>query len=187
MNNLSLPLLLAWDIAANEAAHARSKVIEPDHLFIGLCKLEDFASATPLIDLGYDPTEAEVMQPEIGALTTLFYQFNLSPATIRRELRQRKSTGMLNLFSGWGTGILGQADKSANATVIHRSPAAKQAFFRASEFAAIGGAVNVSVFHLMAALLDDTSASLPQWLRRFVDVNALRTAALEAQPFTRRS
>lgn len=185
MTNFSMPLLLAWDIAANEAGQARSRMIEPEHLFIGLCKLEDFATITPLIDLGYDAADAEVMQPEIGALNAVFYQFNLSPATLRRELRHRKSTGMLSLINSLGTGILRPSGQEGDSVVIHRSPASKAAFGRAGEFAAICGSANVSVLHLLAALLDPPDSSLSVWLRRYVEVASLRNAALEAQ-ITRR-
>jgi hypothetical protein len=181
MTNFSMPLLLAWDIAANEAGQAKSRMIEPEHLFIGLCKLEDFATVTPLIDLGYDAADAEVMQPEIGALNAVFYQFNLSPANLRRELRQRKSTGMLNLINTLGTGILRPSEQEGGSAVIHRSPASRTAFARAGEFATIGGSANVGVLHLLAALLDQPDSSLGVWLRRHVELASLRNAALEVQ------
>ncbi|MDW8324946.1 MAG: Clp protease N-terminal domain-containing protein [Anaerolineales bacterium] len=185
MTNFSMPLLLAWDIAANEAGRARSRMIEPEHLFIGLCKLEDFATVTPLIDLGYDVADAEAMQPEIGALNAVFYQFNLSPATLRRKLRHRKSSGMLSLINSLRTGILQSSAQEGDSAVIHRSPASKAAFARAGEFAAICGSANINVLHLLAALLDSPDSGLSMWLRRYVEVAALRNAALEAQ-ITRR-
>ncbi len=181
MTNFSMPLLLAWDIAANEAGQAKSRMIEPEHLFIGLCKLEDFATVTPLTDLGYDAADAEVMQPEIGMLNAVFYQFNLSPANLRRELRQRKSSGMLSLISNLGTGILRPPEHEGDSAVIHRSPASRAAFARAGEFAAISGSASINVLHLLAALLDPPDSSLSMWLRRYAEVAAVRNAALEAQ------
>lgn len=180
MANLSPTLLLAWDIAANEAANAKSNVIEPEHLFIGLCKLEDFASVTALTDLGYDQAEAEAMQPEIEALVSVFYQFGLSPANLRRDLRVRKGTGMLNMLGGWTTGMLRQPSQNSESSVIHRSHASRLAFARADEFALMNGSFNTGVAHLLAALLDNPQSVLLAYLRKQnVDANAVKQAALE--------
>lgn len=181
MTNLSMPLLLAWDIAANEAAHARSKLIEPEHLFIGLCKLEDFASTAALIDLGYEASEAEEMRPEIGGLVALYYQFGLSPSALRREVRQRKTTGVLSLLNGWTTGILRSPQPETGANVIHRSQASRVVFTRADEFATVSGAITTNVFHLLAALLDQSNNSFIVWLTRQVNVEQLKAAALKAE------
>lgn len=188
MASLSPTLLLAWDIAANEAAYARQTAIEPTHLFIGLCKLEDFASVTALMNLGYGQAEAEAMRPEIEALVTVFYQFGLSPTTIRRELRARRGTGMLNMLSGWTTGILRPPpDKPAEATVIHRSQTSRVAFARADELALMHGSFATGVIHLTAALLEDAQSPIVAWLRKHqVDPEALRQAALESRPITPR-
>ncbi len=187
MANLSPSLLLAWDIAANEAANSKSNVIEPEHLFIGLCKLEDFSSATALIDLGYDQAEAELMQPDIDALITVFYQFGLSPANLRREMRARKGTGMLNLLGGWTTGMLKQPSQVSETTVIHRSHASRLAFARADEFALMNGSFSTGVSHLLAALLDNPQSLILAYLRKQnVDVNAFKQAALDLRPAVKR-
>lgn len=188
MATLSSAVLLAWDIAANEAAHARQSLIEPTQLFIGLCKLEDFASATALTHLGYSQAEAEAMQPEIEAVVTLFYQHGISPATMRRELRARRNTGMLDRLGGWTTGILQPpAEKTSDAAVIHRSQASRVVFARADELALMHGSFSTSVTHLMAALLDDRQSPVAAWLQKHqIDPAALRQAALDARVTPRR-
>jgi hypothetical protein len=40
MSDISIGVDLAWRIAATEAALSRHELIEPEHLFIGLCSLE---------------------------------------------------------------------------------------------------------------------------------------------------
>ena len=188
MTNLSPALLLTWDIAANEAAYAKQTLIEPEHLFIGLCKLEDFSTATALIDLGYDQTEAETMRPEIETIATLFYRFGLSPTQLRRELRHKKSTGVLNRINGLATGLLNPAPPppSTETTVIHRSTPSRVAFVRADEFALAAGSALTTPAHLLAALLDDANGSLATWLRKHADPEALKQAALEATALPKR-
>jgi hypothetical protein len=180
--------LLAWDIAANEAAYAKQNLIEPQHLFIGLCKLEDFTSVTALINLGYTQDEAETMQPEVEALITVFYQFGLSPTTLRRELRSRRGTGVLGTISGWTTGMLRPpAQDTSESNVIHRSQASRVAFARADELALMNGSFSTGIAHLMAALIEDPQSLVGVWLRKQrVDIDTLRQAVLDARPITRR-
>jgi ATP-dependent Clp protease ATP-binding subunit ClpA len=179
-------LLLAWDIAANEAANARQQYIEPEHLFIGLCKLDDFTSATSLVELGYEQSEAEEMQPEIELLIALFYRLGLNPVHLRREMRQRKTTGVLKVLSGWTTGILRPANRPSNG-VIHRSAASRVLFSRADEFALMTGSRTTTIIHLLAAMLDDPQGSVNLWLQKQgVDVNAVKEAALEVKPLPKR-
>jgi ATP-dependent Clp protease ATP-binding subunit ClpA len=178
VSNLSLPLLLAWDIAANEAAQSRRKLIEPEHLFIGLCKLEDFSTTTALIELGYDQNDSSLMKTEIVNFVDMLYRFSLNPANLRKEARQRRNTGVLSLLNGWTTGMLRPPESDSN--VIHRSPASREAFARAEEFARLAGSPLITTFHLLAALLTDEAFRLTTWLKVYVDVNELREAALNA-------
>ena len=121
-------LRLAWDIAAAEAMRARYELIEPEHLFIGLCSLEK-------VLLSDDA--AKSLRAECETLLALFAQFGIDP-TIRRELRQRVG--------------LGNYAVEARRT-ISRSPASRALFSRAEELAA--DAVTVTTLHLLTALLED--------------------------------
>jgi hypothetical protein len=182
MATLSPALLLTWDIAANEAAYAKQSLIEPEHLFIGLCKLEDFSTTTALIDLGYDQAEANLVRPDIEAISTLFYRFGLGPAQLRRDLRQNKrSTGVLTRLNNVAADLLRPPPSSAQSesTVIHRSAASRAVFVRADELALASSAALTAPTHLLAALLEDSSSPLVNWLRQYVDVEAFKQAALE--------
>lgn len=188
MASLSPALLLAWDIAASEAAYARQPAIEPMHLFISLCKLEDFSSVTALLHLGYVQAEAELIHPEIDALVTVFYQYGLNPTMARRELRQRRGTGVLNRISGWTTGLLRPpAPESGSGQVIHRSQASRLIFARADELALLHGSFATGLVHLLGALLENKPGDYVTWLsQHHIDPAALSAAALNAHPRLRR-
>jgi len=187
VSSLSPTLLLAWDISANEAAHTRQNFIEPEHLFIALCKLEDFSTAASLVDLGYEAGEAAIMESEVRGMVDLFYQHDIHPANVRRELRQRKPTGMLQVLSGWTTGIL-RPTRENDTNVIHRSPASRLLFTRADEMALMTGSLTTTVAHLLAAILDNPQSNLYLWLsKREIDVDALRQGALDLKPPSRQT
>ena len=69
MSNYTLGLDLAWQIAAAEATHAQHEFIEPEHLFIGLCKLEDFAAPAQLRKLELSEPAVAALKAEIEILT----------------------------------------------------------------------------------------------------------------------
>jgi hypothetical protein len=65
---------LAGRFAAAEAMSARREFIEPEHLFIGLCKLEALAGPARPRDTGR-PDDAASTQGEIEAFNTLLAHF----------------------------------------------------------------------------------------------------------------
>ncbi len=182
MTTYSPTLIFAWDIAAGEAANANSPFIEPEHLFIGLCKLEDFASVSSLRDLGFKPAQAETMQPEIESVLAPFYRLGLSPTNLRRLLRKKKTTGILGRLGGWTTGTL-RTSGSAENGVIHRSPRSRHVFARAESLANAEKARETASVHLLIALLEDATGGLGPWLEKHeVDVSAFRGALGAASP-----
>ncbi|RME43726.1 MAG: ATP-dependent Clp protease ATP-binding subunit, partial [Caldilineae bacterium] len=167
MQNHTPVLSLVWQIAAIEAADSHYPAIEPEHLFIGLCKLEGFANTTRLRALGVPESQVQVVAAEIDLLLTLFDRFRIQSTTFRHELRQR----------------LGRGDappSDSEEVVMHRSPQSRAAFEQAEAFARQQQAPLVSVLHLLAGLLDDAGSSLARWLQgKGVDVLRLREAAGE--------
>lgn len=159
-------IILAWQIAASETAHAQHEFIEPEYLFIGLCKLEYFAAVRRLRRLELGESEIASLKVEIESLLGLFSRFGLDPTALRREMRQRK-----------GSGVIEMSDRPER--VVHRSPQSRQVFARAGELARATDAPVMTVFHLLAALLDDPDGAIALWLReKGVDVAALKDAAL---------
>jgi hypothetical protein len=111
-------------------------------------------------------------QAEIDTLQGLFARFNVDPVNTRRELRQRKATGILGLKI---------FDRPREGRIIHRSPQTRQVFTRATELARDANAQMTTVTHLLGALLDHPNLAVPAWLRKKnVDVVGLKQAALAA-------
>jgi ATP-dependent Clp protease ATP-binding subunit ClpA len=175
----SQTLLLAWEIAASEAATVRSTYIEPEHFFIGLCRLQDYGTLAQLRELGYDQPSAERIQPEIESLTRLFYHFGIDPITLRREIRSGKGTGILQRLGGLTTGTLRLGRPQSDDGVMHRSTQSRQVFARAIQVAEGRETTILTVAHLLAALLEHAPSSFTTLLRqRQINLHALREAAL---------
>lgn len=180
MDTLSPVVVFTWDIAASEASHARSVTIEPEHLFIGLCKLEDFSTIASLREIGYKMAQAEAMEPEIARVLKAFYRLGLSPSVLRRALRKHKGTGFLQRLSGLTTGSL-RSQRPPDERMLHRSNASRAVFARAAELAQADRAPQVTASHLLMALLDHPQSPVSPWLRKQqVDVDLFLTAAREA-------
>jgi hypothetical protein len=172
-------LIFVWEIAASEAAALRNAYIEPEHFFIGLCRLDDFSFASRLSEIGYEASIAEAMQPEIHGLLGKLYRFGVNPHLLRREIREGKGTGMLRRLSGWTTGSLARSAAPPTDGIMHRSVASREVFDRATEFAQAAHASAITTNHLLAALLEYTSGNFTALLRHHeVNINGLRDAVL---------
>ena len=170
MDDHTLGLILTWQIAAAEAEMGQHEFIDPEHLFIGLCKLEHFAAPMVLRELDFSDANVALVKAEIETLLGLFSQFGLAPTALRREIRRRKGAGMVKASD--------RPDRT-----IHRSPQSRQVFARAAELARETGAPAVAVTHLLAALLEDPEAAVGGGLGPAewgIDIDALRSAALSA-------
>src|SRR3712207_6786838 len=116
MSALSTGVEIAWQIAAGETAHGRLEFIDPEHLFIGLCSLKKALQPEALRHLALTSNQVGALRSEWSALGELWAEFQLDPAALRRELRQRKGEGTFDHQAG----------------VVHRSPASREAFERAA-------------------------------------------------------
>jgi len=160
MPDASIGLDLAWNFAATEAETARHELIEPEHLFIGLCSLEKVLLPEVQRQLRLPDDAAQLLRAECETLLALFARFGIDP-TIRRELRQRVGLGNCAV---------------ENRRTISRSPASRALFRRAEELAA--DAASLATLHLLAALLEETGGRVVALLtEKGVDVAALRAAA----------
>lgn len=186
MTNLSPALLLAWDLAASEAATANRSLIDPEHLMLGLLRLADFETVEPLTEVGYQAEEARAIVPEINRLIAIFQTLNLDPVLLRRDLRERK-TGKLPLLS-WNTGPLTRRTTDREPPkVLHRSTESRLVFTYADELTRrtdVNGLT--TLVHLLWALLKSPHSHVGAWLRaQHVDVEALLAttqAVLESTP-----
>ena len=134
MTELSLSANLAWQLAAQEAAASRSRFIEPEHILIGICSLEKLLM--PEAEAELDPPSRQALQSEQEAIEDILRGFELDPTQLRRSVRKE----------------LGEGKYTPTEKIMHRSPACKRAFERASALAV--SALEVTCIHLLAAVLE---------------------------------
>ena len=162
MASLSIGLDFVWQLAAAEAVYGQHEFIEPEHLFIGVCKLGNLSELDDWNDLQLSKTVSDALRAESEATAALFESFKLQRVGLYRELRQRKGLGD---FSG------------RERTSVSRSTASKAIFTRALELAT---SPVITSLHLLAALLDDDAGSIATLLKETgaSDIPALQAAAL---------
>ena len=152
MPEISSGVIVAWQIAAMEAAHARHQYIEKEHIFVGLCKAGDLITPEYLEEVGIDSAKIDKLlkqvgldhkeinqfRSELGAFNELFAGFGLNKTKLRRRLR----------------GIIGQGGYQHKERVIHRSEDCKQIFSRAAELAKTHGCPKIDALHLLLIILE---------------------------------
>ncbi|MBC9727908.1 protein kinase domain-containing protein [Streptomyces sp. TRM68367] len=165
--------LLAWQLAAVEAAAGHAPAIEPAHLMLGVCKLGD--SQLPA-------SAAAAPQAEIDALRTRFRRAGLDITAFRRRLRrhlahrrQLETNGAADSLRGAGLyqcaapprgrdqpqqtrtrpttepGRRAGDHPTSGGAVMHRTPASRGVFRRAEELKA---GAPVGLAELLRALLE---------------------------------
>jgi len=174
VTNLSPALLLAWDLAATEAATANRSFIDPEHLMLGLLRLADYETPETLTEIGYQTEEARAIVPEITRLLHIFTTLKLDPVLLRRDLRERK-TGKLPLLN-WNTGPLPRRGSDREPPkVLHRSTESRLVFTFADDLTRRADPQGTTTLvHLLLALLRSPHSHVGAWLRaQHVDVEAL--------------
>jgi ATP-dependent Clp protease ATP-binding subunit ClpC len=130
--DISPSMRITLGISGAEARLSGSAFLEPEHLFIAICKLEDAA-------------EAALMFPEIGQdiawVKKVLEDAGLSASAVRRRLR----------------GLMRRADSSRGAFRGHRSPRCVRVCEAAEELAREEGERAVGVRHFMTTLIVDAS------------------------------
>jgi len=154
MTELSFSANLAWQLAAQEAAAARSEFIEPQHILMGICSLEKISMQADELDL----SARQSLQMEQDAIEELLRDFELDATDLRRTLRSSVRDE------------LGESKYDHTEKIIHRSPACKQVFKRATALAYSVSAETVTCIHLLAAVLEQP--------------NSVITSVLEAEGVT---
>ncbi|MBF0537324.1 MAG: hypothetical protein HQL03_03620 [Nitrospirae bacterium] len=81
---------------------------------------------------------------KLAALNDFFKILNIDTTTLRRSIR----------------GVLGKSDYQRTEKVIHRSADCKRVFASAEKFATLTGATEISVFHMLAVILEDPGESI---------------------------
>jgi ATP-dependent Clp protease ATP-binding subunit ClpC len=163
MKELSFAASAAWQLSALEAAAGRQPLIEAEHLLIGICSLEKIDLSVAQNNL--DPLSQESLQAETAAVEEVLGEFEIDPTSLRRSVRQKLG--------------IGNAQHEEN--MVHRSPACKRVFRRASELARAGD--RITCLHLMAAIFEQSSATISSALEEVgVKSDALLECALAKIP-----
>lgn len=138
MTRLTPGAALAWKIAAYEALHLNAEFLEKEHLFIGLLSLDKIVPQ----DNGQVPGApvAEVMR-EWDALGALLEITGHDPVVLRRLMRT----------------ALRKGTQVRESTVIHRSPACRDVFFRAARY---GGDRPVSATDLFSSIMEQPGETI---------------------------
>ncbi len=155
---------LAWQIAAGEAAHRGHQFIEPEHLFIGLCKLGNLAEREDWARAGLPESQARSLRMEAESVAEVFASFQIDRVALYREVRRRTGRG------GFQHG---------EHEVIHRSGQSREVFARAEELASETQSSVLGACHLLAALVEGPGSAIATPLQeKGVDVEAFRAEAL---------
>lgn len=129
-------LLFARRIAGGEATQLGHTRLGPEHLLLGLCKLEDPLAQGLLAQTNLSPQALTEARQEISSLLNIFAQIGLSPAHLRRGLRER---------------IAGRHVDRAGGSMLLTSDA--EALFAAAEqIARAARAASINTAHLLAAI-----------------------------------
>lgn len=151
-------------LAGFETAATGHEFILPEHLFIGLCQLEDASAPRMARKLGVPDRLFPQLSTEATQLTDLFKQFKLDPILARRAVR-----GLIGP---------GKYPRDTQRDAIHRSSESRAAYERAQQIAEQASAPVTAAQHLLAALLEIEETKIRQALNEHrVDVNALREGA----------
>jgi len=160
-------LSLAWQLGGTEAVLTRHEFIQPEHLLLGLFKLQTFSGSVARLRRLLGEDNRLQATSEISALMDLFSRHQIDPTAYRRALRSE-------------TTLKSKLPLDRRAEEIHRSPASRQAFERAHGLAEQQGLPATTCFHLLAALLEPQHGRCREWLgKKGVRCDALREDALE--------
>ena len=162
MPTVSIGLDYAWRTAAGEAARTRHEFIEPEHLFVGICKLGNLLSLNDWSDIEIPRDAAAALKPEAEAVAAVFQKAGHDRTALYRDVRKRFGDGRFT-------------DKGRKK--ISRSSASRLIFERAGKLAA--DASVVTSLHLLYALLETPGSRISTALaERPPGVEVLKQAIL---------
>lgn len=163
MQDVSIGVGWAWRLAARVAADTGWEHIEPPHICIGLCSLDQVLRPQVLTQLRLTEEEIVALRVERDIMRALLERFQVDSLALRLLLRQQQ---------GHGSG-------GRLASIIRRSPRTRQAFAEAEAIAAHASVPMVDVVLLFAALLADRAGLVATVLHaQGTDVDTLQRQAL---------
>jgi ATP-dependent Clp protease ATP-binding subunit ClpC len=137
MPEFSFGVDYAWQAAASEANYTQYEFIEPEHLFVGICKIGSLLHLKDWDDRKISHNAAAILKIEAESVVAVFQKTSHDRTALYREVRKRLGTG-------------NYTDKGQRS--ISRSPSTRRIFERAWELAIY--AKSVSSLHLLYAILE---------------------------------
>jgi len=165
MPELSHAVAFAWQVAADEALQLHHTCIDPQHMFIGVCSVGKLL--TPEVQRRTTLTSQALasVHEEWEALQALLSEVNANPAGLRRAMRTFLGTGDSQVEPG---------------ARVKRSPATQAVFARAAKLAETISAPQITLLHLVGALLEPDSGPVATLLAtEGLDVEKLKASALD--------
>src|SRR5262249_25419437 len=144
--------LVAWQIGSMEASSAEREFIEPEDIFIAICKMDEVVSGENVDKALEGFGDLNHLRLENGRLNDYFKKYNIDRTALRRVLR----------------GYVGrrQHPPKPPGQPMHRSEACKQAFQRAAQRAQAKNSEELHCLFLLAALLDEPSPGISKAIQR---------------------
>ncbi len=145
MKDFSISTIVIFQIAQWESGTTRQMFIEKEHLFLGICGLEEI--------LQLEDTETktridwEPIKHEYQPISKIFHSLNLNPTQMRVKLREA---------------IKGNPSKDNTEKATFRSAECFRVFSRAEEFSC--GSPEVSCICMLAAVLSEPSRTIDNLL-----------------------
>jgi ATP-dependent Clp protease ATP-binding subunit ClpC len=141
---ISSAFMIAFNLAAIEAQLIRSKNIDSEHMFLGLCKLEDMISFRPDSKMGVSEQEWSEILLEIKDLVGIFTKNGVNSKRVRRRLRKIIMESQVKTYEFSG----------------HRTPRCRDAFEMAEKICDKKKGDKIILRHILIALLNQNLANL---------------------------
>lgn len=148
MADFSFGIRLCWDLAANEAYYLKHELIEPEHLFIGVCKLGNFLEPEFTKHFNFCEEKNRTVLPEAKFIHKLFLHFELNRKGFYREVRKSLQVG----------------NYEHKKNVVHRSKESKKIFDRAEQLALEKDSNLVIINYFLLALIENLQTQITLWL-----------------------
>jgi len=136
MLRLSEAASISWQLAISEAAAAKYKFVETEHVLVGVLGIEKAIFLRPE-KLGLDKADWQAFKEESARFGKILDSLGINPKRMRRRMRAK----------------LGDGGFEHTGRVVHRSNQSKRMFKRAGGLAAQDQEVNC--LHLFAAIIEE--------------------------------
>ena len=137
--NFSNSVHLIWEISLAETLMSKQEFIEPEHLLVGICRLDKILGLFDSNPGNVDSNVYHAVENECNEIQSIFSKCDISLTSFRRLLRLNIPEGT---FEDYGN-------------VIHRSEYSKDLFKKAEKLAISEGISEFRAIHLLNVILNE--------------------------------